>query len=251
MLRAKLNQAWRLFGTAVSFAFFGVGGLILSLLLLLITFIIKPSAKRIYISRYLIQRTFRFFVFLMKSLGVLRCHIDLPLVAPKRGVLITPNHPSLIDVVLLIAHIEQVNCVVKASLWRSPFVGLIVRSAGYIPNSAGEEVLSLCRQSFEAGQSVIVFPEGTRTEPNSPLKLQRGAANIALRAEADIVLVHISVSPKTLAKADAWYQIPIQQPCFKVVLGATVDAKQVTKDCSSISLAARVLTRYLTKALSQ
>jgi 1-acyl-sn-glycerol-3-phosphate acyltransferase len=251
MWRAKVNQLWRLFGTGFSFAFFGLGGLVLSALLFVLNLVVRQPARQVTISRYLIQRTFQFFIFLMKSLGVLKVEVNLPGHQQVRGLLITPNHPSLIDVVLLIAHIDQVNCVVKASLWRNPFVGLIVRTAGYIPNSAAEEVLSRCRDSFALGHSVIIFPEGTRSEPNQALKLQRGAANIALRAETDLLLIHINVSPSTLTKAEAWYQIPKQQPCFHVSQGAIVAVKEVTKDCSSNSVAARVLTRYLTQALSQ
>jgi 1-acyl-sn-glycerol-3-phosphate acyltransferase len=54
----------------------------------------------------------------------------------------------------------------------------------------------------------VIFPEGTRTTPGQPLKLQRGAANIAVRGGLDVTPVRISCTPLTLGKGEKWYRVP-------------------------------------------
>ncbi len=57
------------------------------------------------------------------------------------------NHPTLIDVVVLIGLMEQANCVVKQALWSNPFTKGPVQSAGYILNAGSEQFIQgLCTQ---------------------------------------------------------------------------------------------------------
>ena len=71
----------------------------------------------------------------------------------------------------------------------------IVKAAGYIPNETPDDLLSICEQRFDQGNVLLVFPEGTRTTPGIESKLQRGSAQIAVRTERDMRVVHITVSP--------------------------------------------------------
>ena len=63
-------------------------------------------------------------------------------------------------------------------------------------------------EALREGQSVIIFPEGTRTTPGQALQFQRGAASIAVRAAAVVTPVFIRCEPTTLAKNMPWYRIP-------------------------------------------
>ena len=91
------------------------------------------------------------------------------------------NHPSLIDVVVLISIIPNADCVVKAHLFKNPFLRGVVKNTGYISNADPEGLLVDCKKSLAAGNNLIIFPEGTRTKVGQAVKFQRGAANIALR----------------------------------------------------------------------
>ncbi len=92
----------------------------------------------------------------------------------------------------------------------------IVKAAGYIPNRDPESLLDDCSERLQDGNVLLVFPEGTRTSPGKPSKLQRGAAQIAVRTETDLRLIHITVEPSFLTKEKKWYQVPDTKPFFFV-----------------------------------
>jgi 1-acyl-sn-glycerol-3-phosphate acyltransferase len=135
----------------------------------------------------------------------------------SKGVIVVANHPTLIDIVLLSALIRRPQCIVKRALWDSPFLGRIVRGSGYIPSDLEPQaLLAACREALADGRSLIVFPEGTRSQPGLPLRFRRGFAHIATLLEADIQLTVITCDPPMLAKGVKWWQIPSRRPCFRV-----------------------------------
>jgi 1-acyl-sn-glycerol-3-phosphate acyltransferase len=73
------------------------------------------------------------------------------------------------------------------------------------------------------GQSVIIFPEGTRTTPGQALQFHRGAANIAVKAALIVTPVFIRCDPTTLAKNMPWYRIPPRRVRFTFRVGADID----------------------------
>ncbi|WP_164570717.1 lysophospholipid acyltransferase family protein, partial [Pseudomonas viridiflava] len=80
-------------------------------------------------------------------------------------------------------------------------------------------------ERLQGGQTLIIFPEGTRTQPGQPPAFHRGAAAIALRGASMITPVTIKVSPTTLTKAEPWYRIPQRRVHFTLHVGADIDPK--------------------------
>ena len=78
-------------------------------------------------------------------------------------------------------------------------------------------------QSLQNGQTLIIFPEGTRTQPGQAPAFHRGAAAIALRGAKILTPVIIKVSPTTLTKAEPWYRIPSRRVHFSFRVGADID----------------------------
>lgn len=198
----KLYLIWRILATGFSFLLFGIGGSLLALLVFpLINLICRDPSHRRYRAQQFISVCFRFYLKLLDYLGVMSYEIKgLETLRSDRGRVIIANHPSLLDVVLLIAALPRVDCVVKQALWHSPFLGGVVKAAGYISNHDPETLIAECSHSLKVGGCLILFPEGTRTTPGHAIRFQRGAANIALRAQADIRLVSINCEPTTLTK---------------------------------------------------
>ena len=130
------------------------------------------------------QLTFRAFMETMRVLGILTYRVEGAERLREPGRLIVANHPTLIDVVLLVSQMPEVDCIVKRGLWRNPFLRWPVSWAGYLPTAAGEELIEECSATLRRGHSLLVFPEGTRTVPGKPLRMQRGAAHIALAADS-------------------------------------------------------------------
>ncbi|SUB17443.1 Uncharacterised protein [Pantoea agglomerans] len=103
---------------------------------------------------------------------------------------------------------------------------------------------------WRAADNILIFPEGTRTRYGHPLTLQRGAANIAVRAGCDLRVVHITCSQRMLDKQSRWYQIPPVKPLFTVRVQTRIDSQSFCESNPDAQpLAARRLTRHLQQAL--
>jgi 1-acyl-sn-glycerol-3-phosphate acyltransferase len=162
----------------------------------------------------------------------------------RPGQVIVANHPSLIDVVFLIAFVPDACCVVKNALWRNPFTRGPVTAAGYVSNVPTDRMIESASDTLRQGQSVIIFPEGTRTTPGEALQFHRGAATIAIRAAAVVTPVYISCHPTTLSKGSPWYRVPYKRACFQLKVGDDIDLKPF-REASPAPIAARALNKYL------
>lgn len=242
----KLNTAWRIAATGFVFALFGIGALFISLtmfpLLRLSTLDNEVARKRIQRG---MQLTFRVYMEIMRVLGILTCRVEGAERLRERGRLVVANHPTLIDVVLLVSLMPEVDCIVKRGLWRNPFLRWPVSWASYIPNSEGEELVEGCAKTLRRGHSLLVFPEGTRTVPGRPMRMQRGAAHIALAADCEILPVTITCDPPTLFKGNPWYRVPERRFHLDVVVGTPVPAAQFRREGEAPARAARRLTQWL------
>lgn len=215
---------WRLIATAASFVLFGLGGLCLRLLVFpLLAWLPGDAQAHRLRARRTVGRLFWFFIRFMARTGVLTYQIDGAEKLGRPGQMIIANHPSLIDVVFLIGLVRDANCVVKQSLWENPFTRGPLRSTQYISNDGSMDMLDAASDALQDGQSLIVFPEGTRTRPGQPPAFHRGAAAIALRGAKILTPVTIKVSPTTLTKADPWYRIPQRRVHFSFRVGADID----------------------------
>lgn len=247
----RFEQLWRLVATAISFALFGLGGLLIPLLLVPIIFLFsRTEASRHRRGKALIHHLFRFYINVMRCLGVLTYETH-GLDKLKHAQLVLANHPSLIDVVFLIALMPNANCVVKSALLKNPFTRGAVRAAGYIVNDeSADDVIDAASGAFERGDALIIFPEGTRTIPGMPLKLKRGAANVAVRTQAEVTPVLIYCEPVTLTKGQAWYKVPASRPHFTISVEAPISMEPYL-EIERPAVAARTLTTELSEYFNQ
>lgn len=214
-IKQKTNYAWRVVATGFSFASFGVGGMAIgSLIAPLVKLSTQNAELRQQRAQTVIKHSFKGFTEMMVRLGIMTYDVQgLDKLQASQQELVIANHPTLIDVVVLIGLMEQANCVVKQALWSNPFTKGPVQSAGYILNAGSEQFIQDCVQKLKQDKaaSLVIFPEGTRTAQGEQINdFQRGAANIALRAKVPIRPVLISCTPSTLTKNEKWYHIPEQ-----------------------------------------
>lgn len=242
----QLNHGYRVLATGFCFSVFGIGGLVLSLLLFPVQrLFIQNATKRRIVARYTVHRSFKFFISLMRLVGVFHFNFpDKKQLAASRGKILIANHPSLIDVVALISMLPHADCVVKAQLFRNPFMRGVIQSTGYLTNADPDLLLQDCAASLKSGNTLIIFPEGTRTTPGVALHFQRGAANIALRTGCNFFACFIQCKPTTLTKQEAWYQVPPQRPTLSIQVLKEIDIQPFLQQ-ESASLAARQLSREL------
>jgi 1-acyl-sn-glycerol-3-phosphate acyltransferase len=218
---------WRLIATALSFSLFGIGGVLLRVLIFpLLALLPGDALSQRTRARAVVSKTFYLFVQFMYRSGVLTYEVEGIERLGRPGQLVIANHPSLIDVVVLIAFIRDANCVVKQSLWNNPSMRGPLRAAHFISNSGSMDMLDEAAGALQSGQTLVIFPEGTRTKPGQNPEFHRGAASIALRGARIVTPVVISVSPTTLTKAEPWYSIPSRRFHFRLRVGEDIDPQQ-------------------------
>lgn len=190
----KLRIFRNIVGKLACFAYFGLSSIFASFIIFPIIhlFIWKKQAR--YNAKIAVVRThFSFFICLVRrwahykiDTSAMQKYKDL------RSTVIVANHPSLIDIVVLISAVPHPDCIVAGRLFNNFWVRTIVGQL-FVSSSADPEVLlERCRKSLHDGNNMIIFPEGTRTRPETAGKpLKRGAAQIALRACADVLPIHI------------------------------------------------------------
>jgi len=255
MLSGPLGRAWRVLGTGFSFVVFGAAALLLSVTVCPLLALTAPSRK---VARARIQRALhygcRFFVGLMKTVGVISYELHgIERLAQHpggaQGRLILANHPSLIDAVFLLAWTPQAVCIVKQALKHNPFLSWTVNWSGYVSNDTPVRLIQNCVATLKDGQSLIMFPEGTRSVPGRPREFKRGAAWIALRAEAEILPVVIRCEPIMLTKGTPWYQVPPRPGHFTIVVGEPLQPSSFRAAGTSPAQAAARLTQQLLQTL--
>lgn len=206
--RVKLSGLHRVGAAALCFAGFTVLATFGTLVLLPVALLLPGErARRV---RRLASLGFRILLVFIQafSLGKIRIEGRDNLLKAK-GCLIIANHPSFVDSIVLFAQLPEANCIMKDKLRRHPLFFPFVRAGRYISNAAGPlETIEACRRAKEAGETIIVFPEGSRTHPGTLPELGRGAAQIALRAGMDILPVTICCTPAVLTHGRPWYYMP-------------------------------------------
>jgi 1-acyl-sn-glycerol-3-phosphate acyltransferase len=246
---AKVGRVWRILATGFCFLVFTSGSLCLSCgflpILCLVTRDQDVLRRR---TRFFVQKFFRFMTWLIEHAGCMRLKVEgAEKLRDAGGVLVLANHPTLIDVVVLMGLIPQANCVIKSALFRKLALGRTLRSAGYVENREPERLVEDCRRTMEAGQSLIIFPEGTRTTPGRPMVFQRGPAHLLLASRKPILPVIIRCRPDALLKGQPWYHVPERrfELDLKVLEPMPPEAWEGEVSGEARPMAVRKLTRQL------
>jgi 1-acyl-sn-glycerol-3-phosphate acyltransferase len=103
------------------------------------------------------------------------------------------NHQSHIDLMCVMSLTPKVVILTNDWVWNSVFFGRMIKYADYYPVSNGiENALDKLQAIVEKGYSVMVFPEGTRSEDCSIQRFHQGAFFLAEKLKLDIlpVLIH-------------------------------------------------------------
>lgn len=249
-IKQKTNYAWRVGATGLGFLSFGVGGVaIAGLIAPLVNLSSSEPDIRQHRARQVIRHSFNTFIQTMEKLGVMTYDVQgLEKLRNSQQELVICNHPTLIDVVFLIGLMEKANCVVKEALWSNPFTKGPVRSAGYILNTGSEQFIHDCVNRLKEDQaaSLLIFPEGTRTAKGETLnEFQRGAANIAIRANVPIRPVLIRCTPSTLTKNEKWYHIPSEPFHIQIEVLDAIQVDEILEDTTVFPKHVRQLNKKL------
>ncbi len=246
-LIGRIDFLWRLFATGLSFAAFGIGGIVFAFTVFpVIKLFVRDLRRRADLAQRAVHWMFRVFRCFMVTMGVIDFEAkDVENLRNDRGLLVVANHPTLLDVVLLMSLMDRAQCVVKHHIWSNPFMRGAVTAANYIRNDDDpEKLIADCSAALADGNNLIIFPEGSRTVPGRPRRLQRGFANVAVRSRSPVRLVTIGCLPPTLLKGEKWYRIPPRRPRFTVEIHEVVDPDRLF-GVGPHSVAVRRLTAHI------
>lgn len=245
----RIEWCWRVFGVALSFIAIGIGGLVIFPLL---HFFIWQRQRRQAVARDLIRLAFLGIVRSMCAFGVFQYQASGLSRLDRHGLLILANHPTLIDIVFLMAFVPRAECIVKQGLWRNPFTRATVSAAGYICNRGDSvRLVEDCVAAVRGGGNLIIFPEGTRTPAGGSISLKRGAANIAVRAPCDITPVLVRCAPPMLVKSEPWWRLPAQTSQFRFDVMEDIAISPFVEGAAHEVLAARRMTAHLRQVFAQ
>jgi len=192
------------------FVAFALGSLLLGLLLFPVVLLLGTGPKARRRMRALVRVTYRLFVWAARVTGLFRVEIspeDRARLAGLKGCVVVSNHLTLIDIIILIAHLGDATAIAKSAAARNPFYARIVKSV-FLVNDDPEGVLADAGELLRQGVNLIVFPEGTRTPSDAVhRRLRRGAAQIALAAECPVWAIRLACDPPVLAKGQPWHDV--------------------------------------------
>jgi len=124
---------------------------------------------------------------------------------PGRKTVVVSNHESNADPFLVSSLPWEMKWLGKASLFRIPVAGWMMRMAGDIPVERGDSdsakaAMAVCAGWLERGVPVMLFPEGTRSKDGQLLPFKDGAFRLAIETGADVLPVAIAGTREALPK---------------------------------------------------
>lgn len=150
------------------------------------------------------------------------CRFDLSELDQLRDqgpLILAANHPSLLDVVLVVSRLPNAVCVMKAALMDNILFGAAARLARYIRNNAPLEMILSAREELRGGAHLLIFPEGTRTERFPVDACTPSTALIAGRTKIPVQTLLIEYSAPYLGKAWPLFKRPHLPLTCRVRLG--------------------------------
>jgi len=188
--------------------------LIASLLAVLLP---RPVTRKL--GRWTIRRAFRAYLGWLTLIDAVR--IDLKALDELSGqtLILAPNHPGLLDAVLILSRLPRLACVVKAELLWNPWLGAGARLAGYIGNASRHGMIRAAVAELKSGSPLLLFPEGTRTLQPPVNPFRNSLALIAKQAHVPIQTVFIETDSRFLGKGWPWLRRPDLPIMIRVRLG--------------------------------
>ncbi|MFY0481869.1 MMPL family transporter [Flavobacterium sp. PLA-1-15] len=188
--------------STLSFIYYGLGGFLLSLIGELVMKII-PLKREVTMMWF--RRTMSKF---MKSVLYSNPFVNKKVVNDyketfEKSSVIISNHTSFLDTLAVGMLSPKIIFLVNDWVYNSPFFGRAVKLAGFYPVSQGVEgSVEHLREKVEQGFSLMVFPEGSRSEDGNIQRFHKGAFFLAEQFNLDVLPIFIHGNSDVLPKGD-------------------------------------------------
>jgi 1-acyl-sn-glycerol-3-phosphate acyltransferase len=222
-LRILARGAW-------SYTLLALGGLLMALicftwaLVAVVLNLVLPAAVARRAGRYGAMGSFRLFLGTMDALGALRLDIEeLDELRDAGPLIIAPNHPCLLDAVLVVSRLPNALCVMKRALLGTFLLGPAARLARYVRNDSLRRLATRADEELRLGGQLLIFPEGTRStaDPVGPFTEAVGA--LSRRSNVPVQTIIIETDSRFLGKGWAFTRRPEVPLAYRVRLGKRFD----------------------------
>jgi 1-acyl-sn-glycerol-3-phosphate acyltransferase len=181
---------------------------------------ILPRRMGTAVGRRGIMSGFRIYAW---SLSVTRTYrLDLREIDSLKGgppVILAPNHPCLIDALLILTRHPNIVCVMKSELMRNVFLGSGSRLARYVRNDSSRQMVKESVAHLRDGGVLLLFPEGTRTTREPINSLVGSVGLIAKHAHVPVQTLVIETDSPFLSKGWPLFRRPELPIIYRVKLG--------------------------------
>jgi len=187
-------------------------------------YFVLPARAGTAVGRFGIMAGFRLYSWSLAVTGTYR--LDLRAIDTLRGgppLILAPNHPALIDALLILTRHPNLVCVMKSELMKNVFLGSGSRLARYVRNDSSRHMVKESVAHLQAGGVLLLFPEGTRTTraPINPLAGSVGL--IAKHAKVPVQTLLIETDSPFLSKGWPLFKRPNLPITYRVRLGRRFD----------------------------
>jgi 1-acyl-sn-glycerol-3-phosphate acyltransferase len=184
---------------------------------------------------------FRAYLAIMTALGAMRLDLSaLDALRDQGPLIVAPNHPSLLDALLVVSRLPDAMCVMKSSLVGNFLLGPAARLARYIPNDTLLGLATRAGEELRLGGHLVLFPEGTRTSRNSRKPVGPFTAAVAVvsrRTGVPVQAVFLDTDARYLGKGWSVLSSPGFPLHFRARLGrrfvAPKDVRAFTAELES------------------
>lgn len=183
-------------------------------------YFILPRRMGTAVGRRGIMTGFRLYAWSLSLTRAYRLDLrDIDALRQGPPVILAPNHPSLIDALLILTRHPNIVCVMKSALMRNVFLGSGSRLARYVRNESSRQMIKESVAHLREGGVLLLFPEGTRTirSPINPLVASVGL--IAKHAQVPVQTLVIETDSPFLSKGWPLFKRPDLPVVYRVRLG--------------------------------
>jgi 1-acyl-sn-glycerol-3-phosphate acyltransferase len=138
---------------------------------------------------------------------------------PAGPVILACNHTSMLDIHLLLGYFpKRFHFLMKEELFKIPLFGTAVTLLGFYPLNRSNpkralETMQNVIAHLKEGESLMIFPEGTRNAGPDLLQFKNGMAKIAVEAQVPVLPIAVvgcnKVNPST-KKLLHWHRLEIR-----------------------------------------
>lgn len=188
--------------SVVFLSFMAISSMVLYVIALVIWLATVLFDKRRYILHYFTSFWASIYTWMMPAWSVSiegKRHIG------KKTYVVVSNHQSLLDILVAFRIFFPFKWVSKAEIFRIPFVGWNMTLNGYIKLTRGDRksvrmMLEDCNRALAGGNSVYLFPEGTRSKTGAVKSFKPGAFLLAQDNKVPILPIVINGTKDALPK---------------------------------------------------